>query len=139
MKKNDIVVVMITQKNNILLHRAHYPPKYFKLDLVGGYVNKGESLKHAAVREDKEETGFDVILEPKLFIHDIETQNLHVFSASILSGKLRTTLEGKPMWIDLNNLPFEKLAFPHTLEIIEMFKSHTPHTTTTDKAFKVGN
>ncbi|NQV91251.1 NUDIX hydrolase [Candidatus Woesearchaeota archaeon] len=139
MKKNDIAVVMITNKNKILLHRAHYPPKFFKLDLVGGHVNKGESLEHAAVREAKEETGFKVILQHKLFTHEIETQLLHVFSASIHSGKLRTNLEGKPMWVDLNHLPLKKLAFKHTLDILERFKNHTPHSTTLHKPFKVAN
>ena len=124
MKKNNIAVVMITHENNILLHRAHYPPKFFKLDLVGGRVNKEESIESAPVREAKEETGFEVELDSKLFVHEIPTQRLHVFSATILSGKLRTTLEGKPIWVDRDNLPLKKLAFPHTLEVIKKYMKH---------------
>lgn len=59
-------------------------------NLPAGHVDKGETIEQAAVREAKEESGFDVEIIRKLPVsHDsIDTPVKHAFLAKITSGEL---------------------------------------------------
>jgi len=50
----------------VLIERKNPPPGWA---LPGGFVDPGESLAHAAVREAKEETSLDVTLTEQLFAY----------------------------------------------------------------------
>lgn len=52
-----IMIVVNEEKDEILLVKQYGRPSFI---LVAGYVNRGESLEHAAAREIKEETGMTV-------------------------------------------------------------------------------
>lgn len=54
------VDIIIKYKDGIILIKRKNPP--FGWALPGGFVDYGESLEHAAIREAKEETGLDVKL-----------------------------------------------------------------------------
>lgn len=57
---NTAVSMIVTDKktDKILLIQQYNRPKYV---LVAGYINKGEAVEEAVVREVKEETGLDVV------------------------------------------------------------------------------
>ena len=57
---NTAVSMIVTDQktNKILLIQQYNKQKYI---LVAGYVNRGESVESAVIREVKEETGLDVI------------------------------------------------------------------------------
>ena len=58
-KISPAVIVAIICKNKILLaHNANFPENWHSL--VAGYVDIGESLEEAVIREVKEEVGLDV-------------------------------------------------------------------------------
>jgi NAD+ diphosphatase len=58
-KISPAVIVAIICKNKILLaHNANFPASWHSL--VAGYVDIGESLEEAVIREVKEEVGLDV-------------------------------------------------------------------------------
>jgi 8-oxo-dGTP diphosphatase len=54
----------------VLLVKRKFPPNEGRWALPGGLVELGETVEHAAVREVKEETGLDVVLEALL---DVQT------------------------------------------------------------------
>lgn len=60
-------VVIHDDARGIVLVRRKNPP--LGMALPGGFIEEGESAEHAAVREMKEETGLDVILEGVLGVY----------------------------------------------------------------------
>ena len=55
------VFVFLRQGNAILLVRQGYGKRYWSLP--GGVVEAGETLEQAAIREVKEETGLDIVIQ----------------------------------------------------------------------------
>ena len=53
-------ILIEVEPNTVVLIRRRNPPHGWAIP--GGFVDYGESLEHAAVREAKEETGLDVTL-----------------------------------------------------------------------------
>ena len=60
-------VVIHDDSRGIVLIRRKNPP--LGMALPGGFIEEGESAEHAAVREMKEETGLDIILEGVLGVY----------------------------------------------------------------------
>ena len=59
-------------------------------NLPAGHVDEGESLEETAVREAKEECGFDVALMKELLVvhPSIDRPVLHAYAADIVGGTL---------------------------------------------------
>jgi 8-oxo-dGTP diphosphatase len=68
----------------LLLHRSSLASNPGAWDLPGGHVESGESLAHAARREVREETGYDVKIGP-LF-------HAELFGTISKRGKIRPTV-----------------------------------------------
>src|SRR4029079_6529655 len=64
---------------------------YGKWNLPAGRVDMGETIEHAAIRETREETGYDVELVTKLRVEhsDATRPVLHSFKAKIVGGSLK--------------------------------------------------
>jgi len=74
-----------------LLLQEKQPKAYMLWNFPAGRVDVGESIEEAAIRETKEESGFDVelIRQIKIF-HAYATDVVkHVFEAKIISGELK--------------------------------------------------
>ncbi|MSP28330.1 MAG: NUDIX hydrolase [Methylococcales bacterium] len=113
----DIIIELIDQPNHpfVLIERAHEP---FGWAIAGGFVDVGETVEHAAIREAKEETCLDVKLTALLGIYSNPTRDTrgHTVTAVYIAEAT-----GMPMAADdaknfgiytLDNLP-EVLAFDH--------------------------
>lgn len=83
--------VVPDDKGRYLLVQEQQVKAYGLWNLPAGHVDKGESIEHAAVREVKEETGYDVELDEKIGIyHDVvESPIRHAFKASVIGGTLK--------------------------------------------------
>jgi 8-oxo-dGTP pyrophosphatase MutT (NUDIX family) len=73
-----------------LLVQEKQPKVYGLWNLPAGHVDKGEAIEDAAIREAKEETGYDVELGDKIGIYHetIESPVRHAFNARIVGGAL---------------------------------------------------
>jgi 8-oxo-dGTP diphosphatase len=60
------VVILLADDRVVLVERKNAPPGWA---LPGGFVDMGETLEAAAVREAREETGLDVDLSDLLYVY----------------------------------------------------------------------
>jgi len=109
------IVNTILQKNGkiLMLKRNYYPEN--KLDLLGGFVDKNETIQEAAVREVKEESGLDVEIIQKMGAYDYidrGDKTMHVYIGKINSGTIHSSKEGEPVWVKPEEVTANDLAFP---------------------------
>jgi 8-oxo-dGTP diphosphatase len=85
-----VAACLIKRDDKYLLVQESQPKAYGLWNLPAGHVDKGEKLRDAAVREAKEETGYDVQLINEIAILHEESTNAvkHIFSAEIISGEI---------------------------------------------------
>ncbi len=53
-------VILVNNKNEILLTKRRFPPKKSYWDLPGGFVEFGETVEQSVIREIKEELGLTI-------------------------------------------------------------------------------
>src|SRR5687768_10806013 len=61
--KLAVGTIITEQQGRVVLVRRAIEPGYGKWVFPGGYVDRGEEVRAAAVREAREETGLDVALD----------------------------------------------------------------------------
>lgn len=83
--------VVIEQDGKFLLVQEKKPKVYGQWNLPAGKVDAGESLEQAAVREAKEECGYDVeLMAHVLTLHQaVDLPVFHAFKARIVDGSLK--------------------------------------------------
>ncbi|MEO8972982.1 MAG: NUDIX domain-containing protein [Ktedonobacteraceae bacterium] len=81
-----VAVVVIQRGDTVLLGRRNMEPALGMWSFVSGYVDRGEKVEDAAIREVKEETNLDVQLDKLLGIFS-EQGNPHVVIAYLASIK----------------------------------------------------
>ncbi len=83
--------VVIEKEGKYLLVQEKQPRAYKKWNLPAGRVDIGETLEQAAVRETKEECGYDVeLVDHILTLHQsVESPVLHAYRAKIVGGELK--------------------------------------------------
>ena len=100
----------------IIVQRAHNPGKGL-WTFPGGFVNRGEVVSEAAVREAKEEAGVDVKYGPLLGVYSLPGNPtiLIVYTGDVVSGKPRPLAESTNLrLIGPNEIPYKELAFDTT-------------------------
>ena len=123
----DIIIEISNQTNRpvVLIERRYPPPGWA---LPGGFVDVGESLEQAAIREAREETSLDISLITLLGCYSDPARDNrgHTVSAVYIaesSGLPKAADDAKNLALfTLDNLP-SKLAFDHN-RILEDYRAY---------------
>ena len=75
------------RRGEVLLIQRGYGKEKGKWSLPGGFVDRGESSKHAAYRETKEETGLIVEIISTVMVG--QRRPIKTFAGRVVGGKLR--------------------------------------------------
>jgi ADP-ribose pyrophosphatase YjhB (NUDIX family) len=121
-------VIQMPDRGIILVKRA-IEPGYGKWVFPGGYVDRGEEITLAAIREAKEEVGVDVRLDRLINIYSYvgRTPIVVVYAATYLGGTLAADDEGLDIQtFDARSIPWDQLAFRSTAEALKDFLSAAP-------------
>lgn len=83
--------VVLERDGQYLLVQEKKPKVYGKWNLPAGRVDEGETLEQAAIRETKEECGFEVELNKHLLTLHMKAEQpvLHAYAAKIIGGELK--------------------------------------------------
>ncbi|MFH1766354.1 MAG: NUDIX domain-containing protein, partial [Gemmatimonadota bacterium] len=103
-----------------LLRRAIEPQKG-KWVIPGGYVDRGEDVRAAAVRETAEECGLSIRIEELLGVYSYPDHIpvVIVFLAKVLSGQLTARDEtAEAAWFPKAEIPWSGLAFRSTADAL---------------------
>ncbi len=113
---------IFTIENKVVLLRRGIEPAMGKWVFPGGYVDRGESVRDAAVRETKEESDMDVRLGSLVGVYSYPRARdvIVVYSAEVVGGELKPLDEStEAKSFSTSELPWEQLAFPSTREALE--------------------
>ena len=129
------VAVLAGVDGKVLLARRNHEPGTGLWTFPSGYVDAGEVVEEAAIREALEETGAQVRLDRLLAVQS-EAGNrvvLVVYTARIMGGELKPGPEATDVGLfGLDELP--ELAFGHDRELIDAWAAdqnmplHAPKT-----------
>jgi ADP-ribose pyrophosphatase YjhB (NUDIX family) len=112
-------VALVVDGEGLVMVKRGVEPEYGKWAFPSGYVDRGEVVKAAAVREVKEETGLDVALDRLIGVYSLEGNPvvLVVYSAHIIGGEVVTGHDALDVkTFALAELP--SLPFPHDEQIL---------------------
>jgi len=122
--KLAVGTIIATPDDRIVLVRRAIDPGYGKWVFPGGYVDRGEEVQAAAVREAREETGLEVRLERLINIYSYtgRVPVIVVYSATMMGGCLGCDDEGlEARFFEPETIPWEELAFRSTREALQEF------------------
>lgn len=112
---------VFTLDGGIVLLRRGVEPAMGKWVFPGGYVDRGESVSEAAIRETKEESQLDVQLGPLLNVYSYPRSPnvIVVYTAQVIGGELSPADESTEAGIfTAKDLPWHDLAFDSTKEAL---------------------
>jgi 8-oxo-dGTP diphosphatase len=115
---------IVTIDEKVVLLRRGIQPGYGKWVFPGGYVDRGETVTAAAVREAREEINLEVELMSLLGVYSYPQSPviIIVYVARIESGKLLPSDETLEVGtFSFHEIPWEELAFPSTAEALKDF------------------
>jgi 8-oxo-dGTP diphosphatase len=115
---------VVEMNNGIVLLRRGIEPQKGKWVIPGGYVDRGEKVEDAALREIEEECGIKTQLKDLLGVYSYPGRLVVVvaYVAEYLSGSLIAndeSLEVKLLKTD--EIPWDDLAFPSTVDALKSY------------------
>lgn len=117
--KIAVGTIIRTSTSGIVLVRRAIEPGYGKWVFPGGYVDRGEPLLSAALREAREECGLEVRIDGLVNIYSYagRTPVIIVYAATALGGVLRSDDEClETAEFEATSIPWDELAFRSTHE-----------------------
>jgi 8-oxo-dGTP diphosphatase len=128
--KVAVGTIIQSQSGRIVLVRRAIEPGYGKWVFPGGYVDRGETLTSAAMREAREECGLDVRLDALVNIYSYAGRApvIVVYAATATGGTLCVDDESLEVleW-DIAAIPWNDLAFRSTHEGLRDYLNGSRH------------
>ena len=114
-------VVFFYDGGVLLVQRAIHP-SYGKWVFPGGYVDRGETLESAALREVREESGLVVRLTRLLGVYSFPDNPVIVvaYAGDVTGGSL--TIDDESLAVRSfppAKIPWDELAFPSTVQVLK--------------------
>jgi ADP-ribose pyrophosphatase YjhB (NUDIX family) len=122
--KLAVGTVISDDRDRIVLVRRAIEPGYGKWVFPGGYVDRGEEVQAAAVREAREEAGLDVRIDRLINIYSYagRTPVIVVYAATAVGGSLACDDEGlEARYFEPHEIPWDELAFRSTQQALWEF------------------
>jgi ADP-ribose pyrophosphatase YjhB (NUDIX family) len=122
--KVAVGTIIRDDRNHIVLVKRAIEPGYGKWVFPGGYVDRGEEVKVAAVREAREEVGLDILLGRLINVYSYPGRApvIIVYAATIIGGCLACDDEGlEARFFAPEEIPWDELAFRSTHEALREF------------------
>ena len=113
-------VVLVSQDDNLLFVRRDIEPMLGRWSFPSGYVDRGEVVEHAAVREVREETNLQVEITGLVGVYSSNGNPvvLIAYAAHVTGGELRAGEETQDVrFFPVDALP--DLPFPHDDQILQ--------------------
>ena len=121
-----VAAVVADIDGKIVMMRRALEPGMGKWAVPGGYVDRGEVVEKAAMREVEEETGLKVEITALIGVYSRpeDTNILVVYTGKVVGGQLKAGAEAQDVGLfDVASLP--PLAFERDAGIIRQWREHT--------------
>ena len=134
--KVAVGTIIVDEHGRVVLVKRAIEPGYGNWVFPGGYVDRGEEVRAAAVREAREETGLDVRLDRLINIYSYtgRVPVVVVYAATMIGGCLECDEECLEVRLFAKDeIPWTELAFRSTVEGLSDYVSgrwrqaHWPH------------
>ncbi|MGE0448493.1 MAG: NUDIX domain-containing protein [Vicinamibacterales bacterium] len=128
--KVAVGTIIRRESGRLVLVRRAIEPGYGKWVFPGGYVDRGEPLTEAAIREAREESGLDVRLEGLVNIYSYagRTPVIVVYAATAVGGSLAFDDEClECAEVPPEAIPWDELAFRSTREALRDYLAGLLH------------
>ena len=112
------------QPDRVVLVRRAIEPGFGRWVFPGGYVDRGEPIEVAAVREAREESGLEVRLDGlvNLYSYAGRAPIIIVYAATAIGGTLCADDEcSDAQLFGMDEIPWDELAFRSTREALRDF------------------
>jgi ADP-ribose pyrophosphatase YjhB (NUDIX family) len=122
--KVAVGTIIRDDRNRVVLVKRAIEPGYGKWVFPGGYVDRGEEVQTAAIREAREEAGIDVRIDRLINIYSYHgrTPVIIVYAATMIGGCLGCDDEGlEAKFFEAEEIPWDDLAFRSTEEALREF------------------
>jgi len=119
--------VVFSHDGGILLVQRAIHPSYGKWVFPGGYVDRGEILEAAAIREVQEESGLVVRLTRLLGVYSFPGNPVIVvaYTGEVTGGSLKIDDESLAVrTFPPAEIPWDQLAFPSTVQVLKDYLGH---------------